>query len=101
MTLACTLDAEREPRATSGVDCWTPGRICNHLRRGLSVPTDWPFRLLDARYYLNCCGCEATIDKADTHDVSDGVAVTFRCVDCCPIHGAGVEAQGDLFGGAR
>lgn len=34
----------------TGVDCWTPGRIIEHLERGLVVPHDWRERLERAGY---------------------------------------------------
>ena len=34
------------------IDCWTPGRIIDHLRDGRVVPADWRERLERAGYAL-------------------------------------------------
>lgn len=36
---------------TTVVDCWTPGRVVQHLKRGWIVPADWRQILRDGRFY--------------------------------------------------
>lgn len=97
MTVTCTLDRDRTPPAAARIDCWTPGAITDALDRGHMVPADWPFRLLDGRYKLPCCGCGTSVGKDDAHDVNDGATISIRCGGCCPVCGAGVDVQGGLF----
>jgi hypothetical protein len=41
-----------EPEDFSTWDCWWPGRIVEHLKKGLIVPDDWRERLTRAGYTL-------------------------------------------------
>lgn len=36
---------------TAAVNCWTPGRVVDHIRRGWVVPEDWRQILRDGRFY--------------------------------------------------